>query len=128
MPVTVQTLETDSNGRRLIIEARAYDDGVAFRYFIPEQPFVKELKILNEITQFRFSKDANTFPMISRGFQTSNEDDYHELTINGMHPEYLVNLPLLINLPGIAWVGTQRTTLKLFRLKSINICTLIIFF
>ncbi|MGA7723455.1 MAG: glycoside hydrolase family 97 N-terminal domain-containing protein [Ignavibacteriaceae bacterium] len=119
--VTVQTLETDSNGRRLIIEARAYDDGVAFRYFIPEQPFVKELKILNEITQFRFSKDANTFPMISRGFQTSNEDDYHELTINGMHPEYLVNLPLLINLPGIAWVGLTEADLEVipFKVQSI---------
>ena len=81
--VTVQTVETAANGRRLAMEARAYDDGVAFRYVVPEQPSVKELRILNESTQFRFSKDANTFSLISRGFQTSNEDDYHELTISG---------------------------------------------
>ncbi|MGA7412263.1 MAG: glycoside hydrolase family 97 N-terminal domain-containing protein, partial [Bryobacteraceae bacterium] len=30
--VTVETVETAPNGRRLAIEARAYDDGVAFRY------------------------------------------------------------------------------------------------
>src|SRR5450759_4455440 len=94
--VTVQTVETAANGRRLVMEARAYDDGVAFRYVVPEQPSVKELRILNESTQFRFSKDANTLSLISRGFQTSNEDDYHELAISGLHAEYLVNLPLLL--------------------------------
>ena len=110
--VTVQTVETAANGRRLVMEARAYDDGVAFRYVVPEQPSVKELRILNESTQFRFSKDANTFSLISRGFQTSNEDDYHELTIGGLHPEYLVNLPLLLEVPGIAWVGLTEADIE----------------
>ena len=105
--VAVQTVETAASGRRLAIEARAYDDGVAFRYVVPEQPAVKELRILNESTEFRFSKEASTFPLISRGFQTSNEDEYHELTIGGLHPEYLVNLPLLLEVPGVAWVGSD---------------------
>jgi alpha-glucosidase len=110
--VTVQTVETAANGRRLVMEARAYDDGVAFRYVVPEQPSVKELRILNESTQFRFSKDACTFSLISRGFQTSNEDDYHELAISGLHPEYLVNLPLLLEVPGIAWVGLTEAHIE----------------
>jgi alpha-glucosidase len=110
--VIVQTVETGADGRRLVMEARAYDDGVAFRYVIPEQPSVKELRILNESTEFRFSKDASTFSMISRGFQTSNEDDYHELTIDGLHPEYLVNLPVLLEVPGIAWVGLTEADIE----------------
>ncbi|MGA9623728.1 MAG: glycoside hydrolase family 97 protein [Bryobacteraceae bacterium] len=110
--VTVQTVETAAGARRLVLEARAYDDGVAFRYVVPEQPSLKELRILNEATQFRFSKDANTFPVISRGFQTSNEDDYHQLTISGLHPEYLVNLPLLVEVPGIAWVGLTEAGIE----------------
>ena len=110
--VTVRTLETGANGRRLDIEARAYDDGVAFRYVVPEQPAIKEVRILNEATQFRFSKDAYTLALILRGFQTSSEDDYHELAISGLHPEYLVNLPLLLNVPGIAWVGLTEADLE----------------
>jgi len=110
--VTVQTLETAENGRRLVMEARAYDDGVAFRYLVPEQPSVKELRILNESTQFRFTKDANTFSLISRGFQTSNEDDYHEVAISGLHPEYLVNLPVLVEVPGVAWVGLTEADIE----------------
>ncbi len=95
-----------------MIEARTYDDGVAFRYFVPDQPSLKELRILNESTRFNFAKDASTFSLISRGFQTSNEDDYHELTIGGLHPEYLVNLPVLLELPGVAWVGLTEADLK----------------
>ena len=110
--VTVRTVETAASGRRLVIEARAYDDGVAFRYVVPEQPNLKEVRILNEATQFRFSKDASTFSLISRGFQTSNEDDYHELAIGGLHPEYLVNLPVLLEVPGIAWVGLTEAHIE----------------
>jgi alpha-glucosidase len=103
--VTVQTVETSASGRRLAVETRAYDDGVAFRYVVPEQPSVKELRILNESTQFNFTKDAQTWPLILRGFQTSSEGDYPERMLSGLRPENLVYLPLLVHLPGIAWVG-----------------------
>jgi alpha-glucosidase len=110
--VSVITVETAANGRRLTIEARAYDDGVAFRYIVPQQPAVKELRILNEATQFRFSKFASAFALISRGFQTSNEDDYHELSLGGLHPDFLVNLPVLVEAPGIAWVGLTEADIE----------------
>jgi alpha-glucosidase len=110
--VTVQTVETAAGGRRLVMEARAYDDGVAFRYVVPEQPSVKELRILNESTQFSFVKDSRTWSLISRGFETSNEDDYHELMLGGLHREYLINLPVLIDVPGIAWVGLTEADIE----------------
>jgi alpha-glucosidase len=110
--VTVQAVETGAPERKLTLEARAYDDGVAFRYIVPEQAAVKEARILNEVTQFRFTKDARTFPLISRGFQTSNEDDYHELSLSGLHPEYLINLPLLVNVPGVGWLGLTEADLE----------------
>ena len=103
--VTVQTVETAAHGRRLVIEARAYDDGVAFRYVVPEQPNLKELRILNESTQFNFTKDAVIWPLILRGFQTSSEGDYPEMPMANLRPDNLVYLPLLLHLPGVAWVG-----------------------
>ncbi len=109
---TVQTVEAGEAGRRLTIEIRAYDDGVAFRYVVPEQPGLAALRVLNEATEFRFAKDAHTFALISRGFQTSNEDPYHELALSGLHPEYLVNLPILVELPGVAWVGLTEADLE----------------
>jgi alpha-glucosidase len=110
--VAVQTVETGQPARRLVVEARAYDDGVAFRYVVPEQSGVQEMRILNEATQFRFAKDAMTYPLISRGFETSNEDDYHELPMGALHPEYLINLPLLMHVPGVAWVGLTEAHIE----------------
>ncbi len=109
--VTVQTLETAAAGRKLVIEARAFDDGVAFRYFVPEQSGVKEMRITNAATQFRFPKDATTWSLILQDFQTSSEDDYHELTLQGLHPAYLIGLPLLLEVPGTAWVGLTEANI-----------------
>ena len=78
---------------------------MAFRYLVPAQPSVHEMRISNEATTFRFTKDATTWPLILRDFQTSSEDDYHELTLRALHPEYLIALPLLVEVPGVAWVG-----------------------
>ena len=107
---TVHATETAASNRSLTLEVRAYDDGIAFRYLLPNQ--ASQVRILNESTQFRFAKDAHMIGLISRGFQTSNEDDYHDLSLSGLHPEYLLNLPLLIHLPGVAWVGLTDADLE----------------
>jgi alpha-glucosidase len=36
---------------------RAYNDGVAFRYEIPEQQKIKEFKLIKELTEFNFKND-----------------------------------------------------------------------
>jgi len=39
-------------GRKLGLEFRLYDDGVAFRYIFPAQDTLKTLKIVDELTEF----------------------------------------------------------------------------
>ena len=58
-------------GHKLSIEVRAFDDGVAFRYVVPEQPCFTKVHITGERTQFRYSKDATTYPLVVNGFQSS---------------------------------------------------------
>jgi alpha-glucosidase len=103
--LTVETVEPARRMRTLNLEVRAFDDGVAFRYQVPEQPSFRELRIAAELTQFRFSKDGRTFPLILQNYRTSYEDEYHELPLSGLQPAYLIGLPLLVELPGVAWIG-----------------------
>jgi alpha-glucosidase len=58
---TVRLQETDGPERRLTIVARAYNDGVAFRYKWPEQPNMDSLRIRSENTHFRFTADHTSW-------------------------------------------------------------------
>ena len=92
--------------RKFTVEARAYNDGIAFRYVIPDEPNTKEVRIINEKTQFVLSGDATTYPLIVRDFQSPYEDDYRTLALTGLHPESLVALPFLMELPTkSAWLA-----------------------
>ena len=69
---------------------RAYDDGVAFRYFLPEQSSSSRLRIEHELTEFRYSKDATLYPLILDGFPSSYEDEYQVRNVSGIHRDWLV--------------------------------------
>ncbi len=103
--LTLNLEETRGPNRRLTVEARAYDDGVAFRYIVPNQPILTELHLTGERTEFQLAKDATTWPLILENFRTSYEDNYRYLPLSAIHREDLVALPLLAELPGVAWVA-----------------------
>lgn len=110
--VLVELAETGRMARKLTIEARAYDDGVAFRYIVPRQPAIRELRLESEKTVFNFSKDATTHPLILRNFRTSYEDNYVTLPLSGIHPDALIALPLLAEVPGVAYVAITEAHLE----------------
>ncbi len=62
------------------------------------------------MTQFHFAKDGTTYPLILRDYRTPYEDDYHELAISALHPEYLIGLPLLVEVPGEPWPESPKRT------------------
>jgi alpha-glucosidase len=95
----------DGGGRKLTIEVRAFDDGVAFRYVVPEQPSLKQVRIANELTEFAYMKDAVTYPLILDGYQSSYEDSYQLRMVSGLHPDWLIGLPFLAEEPGLGWVA-----------------------
>jgi alpha-glucosidase len=49
-------MQNGSLGRRLDVEVRAYDDGVAFRYVMPKSTPLDEILIRDEVTQFNFAQ------------------------------------------------------------------------
>ena len=101
----------DAQGRELWIEARVFDDGAAFRYVVPEQASLKQVKIAHELTEFTYAKDATTYPLILDGFQTAYEDEYVQRQVSGLHPDWLVGLPFLANQPGLGWVAIPEANI-----------------
>ncbi len=54
-------LQQKSSGIKLNVIARAFDDGVAFRYEFPEQESLTEFIIMDELTTFNFANDYSAW-------------------------------------------------------------------
>jgi len=101
----------DAAGRRLSLEARVYDDGVAFRYLVPEQPSFKQVRIAHEFTEFSYVTDATSYPLLLDGFRSAYEDDYQLRTVSSLHSDWLVGLPYLAEEPGLGWVAITEANI-----------------
>ena len=95
----------DASGRQLSLEVRVFNDGIGFRYVLPEQPGIPGVRLQHELTQFNYNKDATLYPLILDGFQSSYEDEYQMRQVSGLHRDWLIGLPLLGQVPGVGWVA-----------------------
>ncbi|HEX6308714.1 MAG TPA: glycoside hydrolase family 97 protein [Longimicrobiales bacterium] len=57
----VSIQETSSAGRRFDVVFRAFDDGVGFRYEVPEQPSLRTFQLQEELTEFALADDARAW-------------------------------------------------------------------
>ena len=57
----VSVAETGDPGRQFAVVFRAFDDGIAFRYELPEQPGLGEFEIMDELTEFHLADDPRAW-------------------------------------------------------------------
>jgi len=116
--VRLELLEDGAHGRHLTVEARAYDDAVAFRYIIPAQNGMRQAEITTENTEFRVAKDAVTYSLLLPGFTSQYESEYVKLNISalghqgGSATHQLVGLPMLMHDPGVAWMAIDEADMR----------------
>jgi alpha-glucosidase len=110
--------DTGRSHLQLSIEARAYDDAIAFRYVVPEQTMLREFRLVKENTEFAISKDAKTYALLLPHFRTMYEANYIPLNVsafstsNGLSRKVLIGLPLLMDVPGVAWMAITEADLR----------------
>lgn len=59
--LTVHLQEKTDKKRKLDVEFRAFDDGVAFRYVFPEQGIKDSIFIMDELTEFKLKDDGKAW-------------------------------------------------------------------
>lgn len=77
-------VQNGSLGRRLDIEARAWNDGITFRYIIPRTTPLDDFLLRDEVTQFNFA-------------------DPTPLSRLPKQPDY--DIPLVFEEPGVGWIA-----------------------
>ena len=116
--VTLQAVEPDGTQRRMAVEARAYNDGIAFRYLVPAQPALQDLALRQEDTEFRWSMDAIDWALELPNYRSSYEAEYIKLATSafsnqgGVPSSFLIGLPLLVHEPGTAWLALMEANLE----------------
>ena len=87
---------------------RVYNEGVAFRYHLPEQEpkisfpstehsgFLKSYMVTNELTGYYFTGDHDIYALIPARLQHNYESTYFKIKLSEVAKEMIIALPLVI--------------------------------
>lgn len=110
--LTVDLSEAGPAGRKLRVIARAYDDGVAFRYVLPDQPGLAGVVIGNEETRFEIAGDNRCWALNLGRFGTSHEGEYDPVQASSFREHNLLELPVVCQTPHGATFALAEADLK----------------
>ena len=86
--------ERGERQRKLDLVFRAYDDGVAFRYFLPDQPGIDRLLLQFEGTQFAFAADYECYGLNIGRVDTSHEGEFDPVRASRIREHNMFTTPL----------------------------------
>ncbi len=92
--------------RTLSLAIRAYDEGVAFRYYIPESwkrflPNYEQntrLTLLDEIMEFNFTSNHRSWAADYRSYATHQEEEFNPVFLDELRPEQVIGLPFVVQI------------------------------
>ena len=106
------TLRTRTEPQRTFdVIWRAYDDGVAFRYFLPDQPQMKQFRLAAERSWFRFAGDHTVWAANYERFESSQETEFFQKRLSNIAAGSVYGLPLLVKAGDKAWVALAEANL-----------------
>jgi alpha-glucosidase len=105
--VNAEYMQNGTTGRRLNLEVRAYDEGVAFRYIIPKSSLVEEIFIQEEDTEFHFAADPDAFPVLLAGFGAP-EKPQSRIKLSRISEDNLIAVPFVAEQPGVGWISISQ--------------------
>jgi alpha-glucosidase len=102
MTMTIQ--EQEFPARKIKLAIRAYDDGIAFRYYIPEswERFLPtyentgSLTLLDELTEFDFSSNHLVWAADYRSYATHQEEEFNSMFLDEISGQQVIGLPFLV--------------------------------
>lgn len=109
--LTISLREKRAPGRRLQIVFRAYNEGIAFRYVLPQQETLGKFKLSAEDTGFYFGDNASAFTLNLGRFNSNYEGPVPQTKLDEITPSSVIGLPLLMHIPNGPWVALLEADL-----------------
>jgi alpha-glucosidase len=91
---------------------RAFDDGIGFRYILPEQKGMENFVLTREQTEFAFTNSFSCYAgRQDKGFQGAQEWEFKPGKLTEIKADSIIGLPLLVKTPA-AWVALTEADLR----------------
>lgn len=97
--------------RRLDVAFRVFDDGIAFRYLLPEQEALGEFVLTEEHTRLSFPAEAEARLLPLASYATPYEWYYETRKVSEIGSDGLVGLPVLLRHPQNVWIAVTEADL-----------------
>jgi len=104
---TLKFIAKDERKLNLNLVVRAYNEGVAIRYQLPNQSGLTQFTIQNELTRFGFADDYNCFGLNLGKFANSHEGEFDPVKASMIREHNLYDNPLVCK------TGVGQTTFAL---------------
>lgn len=111
MEGTLVLRERAGAGRSWQVVCRVYDDAVALRYVFLGQTDWTALALVEERTRFALPANVRGFALPLNGFTTSYERRYELRALRDIPSDWLLGLPLLLEIPGTGWAAIIEANL-----------------
>jgi len=108
---TIPLEETVSPFRKINIVVRAFDDGIAFRYVLPQQNNWSSFSLLEENTIFKLSGDPTVHTLFLENYTTSHEGVYSSLPLSRVKEDTLMDMPTLFDFQGNVYLAITEAAL-----------------
>ncbi|TSD67479.1 glycoside hydrolase family 97 protein [Inquilinus sp. KBS0705] len=108
IPVTEQT----GSKRKLNIEVRIFNDGIGFRYVLPQQNGLQSVDITYEINTFNLTQNPKITALILPNYTSSHEGEYTKANLADWPADQLVDMPALFSFPKGIYMAITEANLR----------------
>ena len=109
--LTIPLEEMVAPFRKINLEIKIFNDGLAFRYSFPKQPNWEELALLDENSCFKLSGDPLVQTLLLPNYTSSHEGLYTHLPLSKLPKDSLLDMPTLVEFPGNVYMGITEAAL-----------------
>ncbi len=108
---TIPMYESYGKKRVTYLRVRVYDDGIGFRYELPEQNDWHQYTLTDENTHFNLTGNPIARVAFLENFTTSHEHRYNVMPLNDIANDTLMDMPALFEFPGKVYVAITEANL-----------------
>ncbi len=109
--MTIPLQEKTKPFRKLHLVVKAFDDGLAFRYEMPQQPSWKSYELLDESTTFNITGNPLVRALFLPNYTSSHEGLYTTKPLQQLYSDSLMAVPALFEFPDTVFLAITEAAL-----------------